>query len=259
MSPALAGKRIVVTRARSQSASLVAALETQGAEVVLLPAIAVVAPESFASLDAALKNIDGYDWLVLSSANTVAALVSRACELGVGDLSGWRWKIAAIGPATAEAAQRAGFNIDIVPAQHVAEALAASLRDRVRGSRVFYPRAEAARDVIPRELRAAGAEVCAADAYRTVAPEGSVARLRQMTAPPDAVVFTSSSTVRNFVKLLDRAGIERSAAWHAISIGPITTETLREFGWEPARESPEATVAGLVQSCIKLLGEPAAS
>lgn len=254
MSRALAGKRIAVTRARNQAGGLVAALEGEGAEVVLLPAIAFAPPRSYKELDTALANMNRFDWLVLTSTNTVDALRRRIEELDLGSSKAatGKLRVAAIGPATAAAALEAGFHVDLVPEKHVAEALADALAGEVSGRSVFYPRAEAARDVLPRALRKAGAEVWTADAYRTVVPDESIEILRAM-APPDAVIFSSSSTVRNFIDLLDRAAIAPSPRWRAISIGPITTRTLRDFGWEPALEALEATVAGLVDACVTLV------
>lgn len=254
MSGALAGRRIVVTRARSQAGALIGALETEGAEVAMLPMIEVIPPRSWEELDKGLRELDQFDWLVLTSANTVDALCHRSEALGIKLCAAVERKlrVAVIGPATALAAQNAGLRVDLAPARHVAEALAASLAEHVYGQRVFYPRSEAARDVIPRELRAAGAEVAIADAYRTVIPAESRAKLGTVQAP-DAIIFSSASTVKNFMELLGGTGTAASA-WKAISIGPVTTQALRRFGWEPAFEASEPTIAGILEAAVELLG-----
>ncbi len=252
----LEGRRIVVTRARSQASSLVAALSELGANVIEIPTIEVLPLESYEPLDAALRNIAQYRWLIVTSANTVKVLAERLVGLGLeaSVLAGLRK--AAIGSATARAMREQGIEVDVVPEQYVAESLVEALGEQVRGSRILLARAAVARDVIPEELRRRGALVDVVDAYRTVIPEGAVERIREVfsdaSRPPDAVTFTSSSTVKNFFALWREAGfdgIPREVA--ALSIGPITSETLREFRWEPAGEAEAHDVEGLVQAAIR--------
>ena len=130
-----------------------------------------------------------------------------------------------------------------------------ALGDRTDGSNVLIARAAVARDVIPETLRKRGAQVEVVEAYRTVVPEESVARIAELFsgAAPDAATFTSSSTVTNFFHLLREAGLERPAGMRAISIGPVTSQTLREHGWEPAAEADPHDVAGLVGATVKAL------
>jgi uroporphyrinogen-III synthase len=141
--------------------------------------------------------------------------------------------------------------VDVVPEQYVAESLVAALGDQVSGCRILLARASVARDVIPEELTRLGAMVDVIDAYRTVVPSGAVGRLRDVfsdsTRLPDAVTFTSSSTVKNFLTLWAEAGLG-SVPKHlrAISIGPITSATLRECNWEPAAEAGAHDVVGIV-------------
>ena len=247
----LEGRSILITRARHQAESLAAALENEGAQVRAIPAIEIVPPDTYAPLDAALTDSRKYQWLVLTSANGVAVLAQRLRKLAVRPGTLQHLKIAAIGPATARALATQGFQVDITPPEYVAESLVETLRDRVAGQNVLLVRAKVARDVVPTELRKAGATVDVVEAYRTVVPAASCEALRHALTPPnrlpDAVSFTSSSTVANFFQLMHQANI---AAWPApmaaASIGPITSRTLREHGIDPAVEAKEFTIPGLV-------------
>ena len=180
-----------------------------GREVIEIPFIEIRKPRSFKPLDAALKNLDGYDWLILTSVNGVEAMWDgclRSCDSERKAESRSAGSIAAIGPATKKAIEQRGAKVDVVPKEYVAESVVRSLRKRVKGKRVLLVRAKVARDVIPRELRKAGAHVDVVEAYETVVPQSSRARLRRALRNPrrrpHVVTFTSSSTVRNFVALL---------------------------------------------------------
>ena len=247
----LAGKRIVVTRARSQASSLAAALAELGAEVIELPTIETAPLESYEALDEALVNIARYQWLIVTSANTVKVLAERLTVLELDPATCCGLRKAAIGSATARAMLEQGMPADIVPRQYLAESLLAELGDEVKGSRILLARAAIARDVIPEELTRRGAQVDVVDAYRTVIPSGAADRMREVFSDPsrlpDAVTFTSSSTVKNFFALSREAGLaSRPESIVALSIGPITSETLREFGWEPAAEAAEHCAEGLI-------------
>src|SRR6202040_921532 len=159
---------------------------------------------SYAPLDSALRNLNEYDWLILTSANGVEAMWGRLTKLRLaGKLR--HLKIAAIGPATKKAIEERGAKVDVVPKEYVAESVVRSLRNQVKGKHVLLVRAKVARDVIPRDLRKAGAQVDVVEAYETIVPRSSRARLRATLKNPkkrpDVVTFTSSSTVRNFVNL----------------------------------------------------------
>jgi uroporphyrinogen-III synthase len=254
----LAGKRIVVTRARSQASSLVAALTELGAEVIELPTIEIVPLESYKALDEALLNIARYQWLIVTSANTVKVIAERLTALELDPATCCGLRRAAIGSATARAMLELGMPPDIIPRQYVAEALLAELGDEMKGSRILLARATIARDVVPEELTRRGAHVDVVDAYRTVIPEGAVDRIREVFSDPsqlpDAVTFTSSSTVRNFFALSREAGlVGQYESITALSIGPITSETLREFGWEPAAEAEEHCAEGLIAAARDFL------
>ena len=252
----LAGRSILVTRARHQAGQLSAKLKALGAEVIEIPSIEIVAPESYAELDGALRNLSQYGWLIVTSSNGVAALAGRMKELGAGGFG--HLKIAAVGSATARGLEELGLKVAVTPAEYVAESLVAALGDQVRGQRVLLARAAVARDLIPDALRARGAVVDVVDAYRTVIPAESVTAVRAIFSAgervPDAVTFTSSSTVTNFLNLIREAGVAVSRGMPAVSIGPVTSRTLRENGWEPVAEADPHDLDGLVEAVVRALG-----
>jgi uroporphyrinogen-III synthase len=249
----LAGERVLVTRAKDQSGSLAEELEALGATVIEIPVIEIRPLVSYAALDATLANIENYDWLILTSANGVEALFARMQTLGLGPESLLHLNIAAIGPATREKIEEHGLPVDVVPEKYVAESVVEALWQQVRGKRVLLVRAKVARDVIPEELRKAGARVHVAEAYETVVPEQSRARLRKALDDPrerpTIITFTSSSTARNFVALLDSQNPAQALRGITLaSIGPVTSATLRELGLAVEVEAMEYTIPGLVKA-----------
>ena len=169
----LTGKRILVTRARHQAGKLADALEALGAEVLRLPTIEIIPPETYAHLDALLEVIGGFDWLIVTSANGAAALAERMQFLGIHAGRLQHLQVAAIGPATAVAVGRIGLKVSAMPDEYVAEAVVAMLKEKVVGRRVLLARAAVARDVIPEQLRQCGADIHVVEAYRTVIPNDS--------------------------------------------------------------------------------------
>lgn len=253
----LTGFRVIVGRARHQAGALSSGLRALGARVAEIPFIEIRKPRSYKPLDAALKNLDEYDWLILTSVNGVEAMWERLVKLHLLKRNLQDLRIAAIGPATKRAIERRGGKVDIVPKEYVAESVVRSLRRRVKGKRVLLVRAKVARDVIPRELRKAGAHVDVVEAYETVVPRSSRKRLgsalQNPRQRPHVVTFTSSSTVRNFVALLGSHGRVARAhtGLHGIrlaSIGPVTSLTLRELGLRVDIAAREFTIPGLVEA-----------
>ncbi len=252
----LAGRKILITRARHQAQSLARALEAKGATVVAIPAIEIIPPDSYDTLDAALWNAKKYHWLVVTSANGAEVLSERLSALKLSIAAVDALKIAAIGPATARALGEMGLHVDEVPKQAIAESLVESLRNQVGGKNILLVRAKVARDVLPEELRKAGAIVDVVDAYQTIVPVTSADDVRLLFAAPsripDVVTFTSSSTVTNFFRLLREANV---STWPdgmaAASIGPITSGTLRHHGIEPAVEATEYTIPGVVEALCR--------
>jgi uroporphyrinogen-III synthase len=251
----LAGRTIVVTRARQQAGRLRRELEARGATIIELPTIEIIPPDSYGPLDAALRHLPQYQWLIVTSANTVRVLRERLALLDLKPAFVADTQVVAIGSSTAAALHEAGFRVDLLPPKYVAESVIDILRNKVAGTRILLARAHVARDVIPDELRKLGATVDIADAYRTVIPENSVQLIRgvfENVPLPDAVTFTSSSTVTNFFQLLSQAGIcSLPQGVRAISIGPITSATLREHNCGPTAEADPHDVDGLVQAIVR--------
>jgi uroporphyrinogen-III synthase/uroporphyrinogen III methyltransferase/synthase len=255
----LAGRRVLVTRAAHQAGKLSEGLRALGAEPVEVPVLEIRPPASFDALDAALRQFGSYDWLILSSGNAVRALVERAAALGIALGKEFaqpaRLQVAAVGEATAQEARQAGFKIAFVPEAYVAENLAEGLLAQVAGERVLVVRAAVARDVIPEALRAAGAEVEVVEAYRNVLSEAAPELLRRALAEGlDAATFTSSSSATHLADAARVAGV----AWPladlpAVSIGPITSQSLRELGWEPAAEANPSDIPGLIAAVERVL------
>lgn len=249
----LAGLRILVGRARHQASALSAELKKLGAQVIEIPFIEIRPPRSYKPFDAALRQIAGYDWLILTSVNGVDALAARMKHLRIQKKELKHLKIAAIGPATASAIKRLGLRVANVPRQYVAEAVVECLREKVRGKRLLLARAKVARDVIPRELRKSRARVDVIEAYETFAPTASKRRLRSVISNPKLrphlVCFTSSSTAINFVQFLrGQEGLQRTTF---ASIGPVTSGTLRQLGLSVEVEAKEYTIPGLIRALRK--------
>ena len=254
----LAGRRIVVTRAHKQADGLSSLLYQFGAEVIEAPVIEIRPPDSYEALDAALNNILQYDWLILTSVNGVEGLFSRLEPLGLNVDSLQHLKIAAIGPVTEERIQDHGLVVDIVPQRYIAEDVVRALRKLTKGEKVLLVRAKIARDVIPDELRLAGAEVEVVEAYQTLIPEDAREHMHRAFAGadlPDAITFTSSSTVKNFLTVVTGTDVPaKLAKVKFASIGPVTSDTLREHGLPVHVEADEYTMEGLAQALIHLFG-----
>lgn len=265
-SRALSGVRVLVGRARHQAGTLSGKLRELGATVLEIPFIEIRRPRSFRPLDSALTSLAEYDWIILTSVNGVEAMWERLDKLRQTKKNLQHLRIAAIGPATKQAIEQRGVTVDVVPKEYVAESVVRSLRRRVKGKRVLLVRAKVARDVIPRELRRAGAEIDVVEAYETVVPRSSRRRLRSVLRNPrrrpQVITFTSSSTVRNFVALLGphraltivqasgRRGSPHHTAIACASIGPVTSATLLEVGLRADIAAKEFTIPGLVKAIV---------
>jgi uroporphyrinogen III methyltransferase / synthase len=257
----LFGRRIVVTRPRGQAGALADLLEERGAEVIAFPTIAIAPPPDPAPLARAVATAASYDWIVFTSANGVRAFFERFASEGrdVRELA--RARLAAIGPETAAALGARLLRAAIVPADYRAEGLLAALADEdVRGRLVLLPRAAGARAILPEELRRRGAAVDEVIAYQAVVPTGAdVAGLRAalVSGTIDALTFTSSSTVRNFVALLgaaDVARLVRNGRPVVAAIGPVTADTAMELGIRVDVTPSAYTVAALAAALADHFG-----
>lgn len=246
-------RRILVTRAAHQAGKLSEGLRELGATPVEVPVLDIVFLDS---LDQYLRDIGRYDWILFTSANTVRAVEARGNAIGISPAFTTTAKVAAVGSATAATAKDAGWQVAFVPESYVAESLATGLqRSGIQGKQVLLARAEVTRDVIPDALRAAGAIVDVVDAYRNVIPQDAPERLcRALAEGVDAATFTSSSTVSHLADAARAAGVRFPLEGvPAVSIGPITSATLREMGWEPSAEADPHDIAGLIAAVANVL------
>jgi uroporphyrinogen-III synthase len=245
----LRGRRVAVTRPRERMAGLVAALETLGAEVLAAPAIAVAPPPSWAPLDDALARLATFDWVAFTSAAAVDAVADRlGASLGAPLGDGPR--VAAVGAATARAARARLGRVDLVPAVHAADALAAAM-PRAWGARVLFPAADRARDALPAVLRARGATVERVVAYRTLpAPPDALALPAAHAAAGtlDAVLLASPSAAGAIARACG-AALRAERGPRVVCIGPATAGACAALGVRvsavAAAPSDEALVAAL--------------
>jgi uroporphyrinogen III methyltransferase/synthase len=249
----LLGKRIVVTRARQQASELVNRLAEMGADCLECPTIEVVAPDDWSPLDAAMERLSDYDWIVFTSVNGVKFFFERLFALGKDVRALHNLRTAAIGPVTAEKLLGFGLKSDILPESYRAESVVAAFRNEdLRGKKILLPRAKEARPILPVELRKMGAEVDEITSYCTEqAGEKADILLKELTAGSiDMVTFTSSSTVKNFRKLLPEDADLKSLMKDVTvaSIGPITTDTAEELGFDVQVTAEAFTIPGLCEA-----------
>ena len=254
-SPALAGRRVLVTRAAKQAGKLSEGLRALGATPVEVPVLEIRPPLTYAPLDAALRNLAACHWLILTSANAVRAVAERAALQSIQFSQFPHLQVAAVGAATAAEAQKSGLAVTLTPESYVAESLVSALAAQIAGKRVLLARAAVARDVIPSALRAAGAAIDVVDAYQNAVPEAAPGQLRQALAEGlDAATFTSSSSATHLAEVAQAAGLAFPfPGVPAVSIGPITTQTLRELCWPPAAEANPYDIPGLIAAVVQVL------
>ncbi len=252
----LFGKTIVVTRSREQASEFADQLHESGAHVIEFPTIEITKPDSIKPLDEAIKNINGYHWLVFTSINGVDAFFQRLFELGkdIRDLKGI--KLCAIGPATEEGIRRYHLQVNCRPPKFVAESVVEELKKvtSIKGERFLLPRADIARSFLPEELQKLGGEVTDLVAYKTVMAQPKDINLldKMKKGEIHMVTFTSSSTVRNFLQIIgekDVAALNKYVQF--VSIGPITTQTAEEMGLRVAIKAKEYTIPGLVDAILE--------
>ena len=201
----LAGKQVVVTRPKTQSEVLIRLLQAQGAKVILMPTIQIAPLADYHTMDRALADLASYDWLILTSGNTVDAVVARLAVLGIGIPPSTQ--VAAIGSKTAAKLQSAGFRVNFVPEAYLSDALVLGLGD-LFNHRVLLPVTDIAPPTLPQAIRQAGGEVDVVTAYHTRTGEVSASAISAIKQGVDVLTFTSGSTVRNFFALLKQQGLD---------------------------------------------------
>jgi uroporphyrinogen-III synthase len=278
--------RILITRTPHQASALADQLRAVGLDPILIPTIELADPTTFAPLDDALAHLDTFHWLLFTSANAVEAFHRRltthpnsvilsegqspqpkdpdaaSSTPTVRPFPSSNLRIAAIGPATTRALEALNLPVHLVPQQAIAESLTEALLPHAlqpdgSPTRFLLLRAETARNHLPDTLRAAGAHVTIAPVYRTIVPSDSIAAIRQLFSSrdnwPAAITFTSSSTATNLLALLEVAELSLPQEILRISIGPITSQTLRDLNYPPHAEAAEPSIPSLVAEIVKPL------
>ncbi len=255
----LFGKRIVITRARAQASGLVRELTRLGAHCLEIPTIRIQAPEDTAPLRQSIENIKDYTWLLFTSVNGVKHFFDTLFDMGKDVRVLGHLKFACIGPVTKERLADYGIISDILPETYRAESVVDAFEpEDMKGEKVLLPRAMKARTILPESLREMGAVVDEVTAYETVLADADRETLTQLLEDKavDAVTFTSSSTVSNFISLLDvdrRAELMEGVT--VASIGPITSDTARELNLTVDIEAEEYTIPGLIDSLLSHYGD----
>lgn len=247
---ALFGKSILVTRARAQASALTELLEEKGAKVTEAPAIKITPPnDDYRAVDNAIKNLNIYAWLIFTSVNGVKEFFSRLRNANKDTRALSNAKIAAIGSSTAAELLKYGITADIVPKEYRAEGIIEALKDKITaGERVLIARAQEAREVLPESLKLLGANIEVVPVYKTITETADGENLikKFSNSEIDIVTFTSSSTVKNLIKIIGNADLLKSVT--TACIGPVTAETLKEAGIEPDIVASEYTIPGLVKA-----------
>jgi uroporphyrinogen-III synthase len=258
----LDGKRIVITRAVEQSRELMERLEKLGARVLLLPAVSFFGPADTTHLDHVIESLESFDWVFFTSANAVLFFANRCRKLGrdVGVCKGPRY--AAVGPATASVAAKAGFAVDCVAREFQGVALARELGSSLEGKRVLLPRSDRAGRELPDALKDAGAEVTEAVVYHTggIGPTepGVLEAVRE--ARVDVVSFFSPSAVESLRAELGHEIMSRLGARAALAaVGPVTAAALRKAGMPVAIEATAATADSMISAIVKHFSSPIVS
>jgi uroporphyrinogen III methyltransferase/synthase len=247
----LVSKRILITRAREQAEEFSALLQNYGAQVIPFPTIEIAPPKDWHSLDEAIEKLDSYDWIIFTSVNGVRTFTQRLKDKGRGVDALVGKKICAIGPRTQGELEKLGLNVTFMPTEYRAEGVIEGLKARgIKGQKILIPRAKGARKILPKSLREAGAIVDEVEVYHAVKPSKYNESLEAILKKGiDVVTFTSSSTVRNFMELLsDKSAIN---GVKVAVIGPITAETVKNYGLEPHITPQEYTIPALAEAIVE--------
>jgi uroporphyrinogen III methyltransferase/synthase len=252
------GKKILVTRAREQASRLSDLIHALGGEPVEYPTISIAEPDDYARMDLAIQDIDSFDWIIFTSVNGVASFFKRLRHHRQDVRRLHRAKLCAIGPKTREALENYGLLVETVPGEYRAEEIVRELQGKVKaGDRVLLPRAEIARRVLPEALTSMGAVVTEVPAYRTLTGGGASGLVTAMLQKKEiqVITFTSSSTVQNFVKMLNAPDLSNLLEGVIVAcIGPVTAGTARDLGIKVDLVASEYTIEGLVQAIADYFG-----
>jgi len=248
----LKGKRILITRPEEQAKDFIEALKAQGAEPVSFPTIRIISPRDWAKVDKAIENLRTYDALIFTSVNGVKFFFQRLKQKGKTTRSLKKLTMVAIGPKTAAAIEQFQLRVDIIPKKFQAESVVEALEKQgIAGKRFLLPRAEKARDVLPKEITKRGGEIDVVTVYRTSKGKGNMQGVKELFRKRliHVITFTSSSTVKNFVELLAGENISEIIKGTVVaSIGPITADTAASLGIKTDIMPENYTIPGLVKA-----------
>ena len=249
--PILNGKRILITRAREQIEQLSRLLQSYGAQVIPFPTIEIAPPDDWQPMDEAIEKLDSYDWIIFTSVNGVKSFTQRLKDKGKGVDALVGKKVCAIGPRTQGDLEGMGLTVSFVPQEYRAEGVIDGLKARgIKGQKILIPRARGARKILPEALLEVGAVVNEVEAYQAVKPSKSNESLEAtLKKGIDVVTFTSSSTVRNFMELLSDRTVMNGIK--VAVIGPITAETVRDYGLKPHIVPQKYTIPALVEAIVE--------
>ncbi len=254
MSDGLRGRRVGVTRSRSQASELSRLLAEAGAVPVELHCLEFADPTDWTPFDAAFADLGRFDGVLFTSTNAVRRTLAR-----IGGTLPPGLRIAAVGGATMAVCAELGVAVDVVPERYLSEGLLeVILTDGVAGTRWLLPRAEVAREVLPEGLRAAGATVDVVAAYRTVPPADPGPIRRALELGLDAVLFASGSSVRHLRGAVGEASWPQALDGVAVgTIGPITSAAVREHGLSVEVEASTASMPALTAALAAWWGRGA--
>ncbi len=248
----LAGKKILITRAREQSGDFAAELQKRRAEVIEFPTIEIVPPLHWGEVDRAIDQLKSYDWVIFTSVNGVNFFWQRLKKKGKPLRLPLSLKVCAIGPATAKRLKKQGVSVHSIPREFIAESILEGFEKKViKGKKILLARAKKARDILPKGLRKMGAQVDVVGVYRTIRPRGGSKRLKKLLSERkvDVITFTSSSTVTHFAELLRNENLKKLLKGIAIAcIGPVTAKTAKERGLKVQIQPKRYTIPGLTRA-----------
>jgi uroporphyrinogen III methyltransferase/synthase len=248
----LAGKRILITRAREQSGDFATQLKKRGAEVTEFPTIEMVPPLHCEEVDRAINQLKSYDWVIFTSANGVDFFWKRLAQRSRPLRLPSSLKVCAIGPATARQLKEKRVSVHYIPEKFVAESILEGFEKMfIKGKRILLARAKKARDILPKGLRKMGAEVDVVAVYRTVRPRGGSKKLKKLLTEEkiDLITFTSSSTVNHFAELLKKEDLKKLLKGIAIAcIGPVTARTAKEWALNVQVQPKQYTIPDLTRA-----------
>jgi uroporphyrinogen III methyltransferase/synthase len=249
----LFGRRIIITRARGQSREFSELLQLYGAEVIEFPTIEIIPPKSWEGMDRAISRIEDYEFIILTSVNSVKPFIERLKinKRDIRDLKGIR--LVAIGPKTAKEVEGYGLSLYLIPDEYRAESIIDAIgKEEMKGKKILIPRAEVAREILPDELRRMGAAVDVVPAYRTLKPKADLDWIKRLffDKKVSAITFTSSSTLKNFMEMFGEDSKELLKGVVIACIGPITARTADGLGIKTDVMPKDYTTSALTEALV---------